>query len=487
MLAVVPCRSNRSLNQHLIIFEELETIKNTYGRDLTEGHVFKQLASFALPFLLSNLLQAMYSVVDLFIVGKYIGPTGISAVNISGQVMMIISSLIIGFSVGGNVIVAQFTGAHNSDGTKKAVGTLFTIFLIIAAVMTVFGLTMSDRILSIVNTPEEAFGQASGYLKICSSGIIFIFGYNAVSAVLRGLGDSKRPLYFVLIAAVINAILDYIFVAIFEWGVNGAAIATVIAQTVSFLLCVITLKRSDFIFDFKWKSFKIDKGMASRIIKLGTPSSVQMTLMSASFLFLSSIVNEFGVPASAAFGIGSKVDNFAIMPALAISSAVSSMVGQNIGAGKPERARHTLLLSIIMSLGISIIVFIVIRIFSADIIKLFIKDLSDPTAPETIAIGTKYLSIVAYSYLIFAFMFQFNGLATGSGHTLFTLLNVVLTVIVARIPISYLLAKVFDYGVNGVFIAMTIAPLVGTVSGIIFYLSGKWKRSKLIKSVEDSK
>lgn len=448
------------------------------SEDLTQGSVPKKLLAFALPFLASNFLQAFYNVVDMLIVGKFVGTVGISGVNLGGQVMMVMTSLITGLTIGGTVLVAQYTGARQTDAAKKTVGTMFTLFAVIGVVMTIISLILCRPVLQLIGTPERSFESAEGYLIICITGIIFIIGYNSVSSIMRGLGDSKRPLFFVLVATILNVILDLVFVGVFNAGAAGAAAATTISQAVSFILAIWYLKRNKFIFDFKLKSFRIDKSIASKIIKIGIPSSIQMTLTSLAFLFIAFIINRYDVAASAASGIGGKIDTFAILPALAISSAISSMVGQNIGAKEYDRAKLTLRYGLIFSVLTSTIIFVIVQLFSEQFVVLFCTNPNDPANIDTIRIGVQYLKTVSFSYLILAVMFSFNGFATGSGNTVFTMFNTFITVVLLRVPLAWILSG--SIGLQGAFLALAVSPVGGAVAGFIFYLSGYWKKSKLI-------
>ena len=311
-----------------------------FTNDLTQGSVAKQLIKFSWPFLVSMLIQSIYGLADMMIVGIVLGPGGINAVQNSSQITLVVTNVIVGFSIGGTVLIAQYLGAKKMEDVKQSIGTLFTIFFIAAAVVTVIMLIFSKKSLELLNTPEGSFKDALDYLNICMIGTILIVGYNAVSAVLRALGDSKRPLWFVTIAAITNIVLDIILVGFCDMRAAGAALATVIAQALSFILSVIYLKTNNFIFDFKLKSFRIHKDKLKRLVKVGLPTMAQQTLVSFSFLTLTSLSNAVAsVAGGTAIGIGSKVNSFAILPGIAMSSSIASMSGQNIGAGDYNRAK----------------------------------------------------------------------------------------------------------------------------------------------------
>lgn len=450
-------------------------MSKSYANDLTQGNVNKQLLNFAMPFLFAQLLQAFYSLTDMLIVGRFMGDYGIAAVNNSSTMTVFITALVSGFALSGTVLVAQFIGAKDEENAKTTIGTLFSMFFYISVFITVIGLISTRFLLNMLNTPAEAYEEAKNYLQICFLGTIFICGYNAVSAVLRGLGDSKRPLYFVIFATVINIILDLLFVGLFQMGAAGAALATIIAQGLSFLLCVRTLYHSNFIFDFRWKSFRMEKEKIPLILKIGFPSAIQSTVVNFSYLFVISNINTYGLAASTASGIGAKIDSFAILPTIAISQAVASMAGQNLGAGKFDRAKETLFSGIRLSMAFTILIFILIRIFARNIIELF------GCTPETVEIGIHYVRLVTYAYFFNAFTFIVNGLANGSGYSIFAMLNAILNLIVSRIPLILLFTKIFQMGLDGIFLAMGISQVTGVISSACFYLSGKWKKSMVSK------
>ena len=446
-----------------------------FRQDLTSGSVSKQLMKFAIPFLLSNLLQAFYSVADMIIVGRLCGTHGITGVNIGSQINILVTGAALGLAVGGTVLIAQYGGAKKFDEQRKTIGTLFTLYMILAVIFTVVMLLLGTTLLDVLKTPQVAYTEAENYYNICMAGLIFMFAYNVISAILRGMGDSKRPLYFVLIATIVNIIGDIILVGPFQMGAAGAAYATIGAQAFSVVLSLIYLFKNHFFTGYKKSDFKIDKEKAKMLIKIGLPSSVQQVVISFSFLTLTTLVNSLPNAdiASACQGIGGKVNSFAVLPALAMSSAVSSMAGQNIGAGETERAKKTMLTGMGIAFGITIFVFALVQLFPQQIISLF------DTNPDVIEVGTEYLRFIALDYLFVPFVFCMNGLAIGAGYTNFALFNACFSSILVRVPFAYIMVNLTSMGFNGVGIATGLASFASIIVGAIYVASGKWKKPKI--------
>ncbi len=446
-------------------------MSKVYGKDLTEGNVTKQLIYFAMPFFISQILQATYSMADMLIAGIFMGDYGIAAINNSSVVVALITMLVNGFALSGTVLVAQYVGAKRPEDAKKAIGTLFTFFIYVGVVITVVGQIATSKILVILGTPKEAVIEAERYLRICFGGTLFICGYNAVSAVLRGLGDSKQPLVFVAVATIVNVILDFIFIGFFKWGAAGAAFATVLAQGISFTLAVYTLYRNDFVFDFKFKSFVIEKEKLKMILKIGLPSAMQSTIVNFSMLFVISTINSYGLAAATAAGIGGKVDSYAVLPIIAVGQSVAGMTGQNLGAKRPDRVRHTLFAGLRISLVFGVAMYFLVNIFGKQISGLF------NASGETVEIALLYMKYVSFSYVANAVVFVINGLATGSGNSIFAMANAFTSVVIARIPFIWLFERVLHMGLKGVFLGIGVGQYAGIITASLFYLSGKWKKS----------
>lgn len=443
-----------------------------FENDLSKGNVVRQLVLFAFPFLVSSIVQSLYNVADMLIVGNFSGTASMSGVNIGGQVTFILTNIVVGLCSGGTVLVAQYLGAKRPKDMEDTIATLMSTLLAAGVIITVLMLVLRNQVLSLIKTPAESFEEASRYLTVTVIGIIFIFGYNVLSAVMRGMGDSKRPFYFVLIACVTNIFLDLLLVAGLGMGAFGAAVATVFSQALSMIFCIIYLVKHDFLFDFKPSSFKFHRKKMELIVKIGLPAAVQNGVTSFSFLIITTLVNTIGgVNASAAVGVVSKVNGFAIMPAVAMGSSVATMCAQNIGAGQWERARRTCKVGTLIAVMCSYAIFVVVQAFPGQILVLFDKN------PDMIASGIQYFRTFSFDYLLVPICFSVNGLFIASGHTTFSLLNSVMSALLLRIPASVLFGSVLGMGLGGIGLGAPVASLGSLILIVWFYFSGKWKEN----------
>lgn len=448
-------------------------------RDFTTGPIGRGMIAFAMPFLLSNILQALYGAVDMWVVGNFssadaaVRTAVLSGVNIGSQITNLVAMMVSGLTVSGTVMVGQYVGARKQKDASETVGTVFTLLFFVGLTLTVLMILLSGPILRLLDTPAEAFPHAQQYLNICLSGTLFIFGYNAISSIQRGLGDSVRPLIFIGVACVINIVLDLWLVKGLNMGAAGAAWATVIAQAVSLALAAWYLSRSRFIFDFKLRSFKIKKDKMRLMIKLGIPSSVQSIIVNISFLVMTTLVNGIGgYVASAAVGVAGKFNSFAILPAVAMSSSVSAFAAQNIGARRHDRAKKALWVGMAMALGISAAVFALVQLFPGEIISFFDQN------PDTVANGVEYMRTFSFDYLLVPILFCINGLIMGAGHTTFTLLTASLSSLLLRIPVAIIFGSVLGWGLRGVGLAGPAASTAGVLLASWFLATGRWLKDK---------
>lgn len=441
-------------------------------KDFTTGSIGRHLIEFCLPFLLSNFIQACYSVADMLIVGNFCPTEVLSGVTNGAQITNLVINMVSGLTVGGTVLVGQYFGAKKEKDVSETIGTTFSLMMIVGVALTIIMILLTDWVLQVLNVPMEARPAARDYTNICLLGTVFTFGYNAISAVQRGMGESKRPLYFVAVACVINVGLDLWLVAGLNMGAAGAAWATITAQAVSMLLAAVYLKKKNFVFDFKLKSFAIRPDKVRLLLKLGIPSSIQSIISSFSFMLMTSIVNSFGVQASAAVGIVGRFNSFAILPAVAMSSSVSSMAAQNIGAGLYDRAQKSMKYGIGIALGLGVVVFAIAQLFCDQIMLMFMSEYDE----LVIEYGRQYMRAFSFDYLLVPFAFCFNGLLNGAGYTTFTLINNVFSAIVFRMPVALFLSKT-PMQLSGVGAAAPAASLAGGLMSLIYIASGKWMRN----------
>ncbi|MFA6505800.1 MAG: MATE family efflux transporter [Treponemataceae bacterium] len=443
-------------------------------KDLTEGDETKLLIVFALPMLIGNVFQQFYNMVDSWVVGNYIGKESLAAVGASFPIIFLMISLVLGFSMGSNVIIAQYYGAKKMDKVRAAIDTTYIVLFCASIILTAFGLVAVVPILHILRVPDDIMGPASTYLRIIISGLILTFGYNGVGAILRGLGDSKTPLYMLIIATILNVFLDLLFVLGFGWGVAGAAWATVISQGVSFLGSLLYLDRTHEVLRTNFFKLRFDKEIFASCLKIGLPSGLQQTLVSLGLMFMSSVVNGFGTDVMAGFTAASRIDSFVAMPAMNIAMALSTFSGQNLGAEKPERVRRGFYAALLI--GILITAFLVVGLLTAGehLVGIFSTD------GEVIRIGTQYLWVIAPFYFAFTIMFITNGVIRGAGAVFIPLLSTFVAMWLIRVPAAVLFSRL--WGVIGVWWAMPTGWVVGMCISLIYYRSGRWIQKTVTKN-----
>lgn len=443
--------------------------------DLTTGSVTKQLLKFAGPFILANLLQNLYNMVDMIIVGQFVGSSGLSAVSIGGDILHLATFIVMGVGSAGQILIAQYVGSNRRDKLSSTIGTLFSSLTIIAVIMMAVGLGFRDLLLDLLNTPAEAYSQAQDYCAVCYIGLIFIYGYNIVSSVLRGMGDSKRPLVFIAIAAIMNLILDLVFVAGLGMESFGAALATVIGQGFSFIVSIIYLyrRREAFGFDFKMKSFRIDLSSLKALARLGVPLALQMSAITISSMFVNSYINSYGVVVSAVTGVGNKIALVMSVITQSFGTAGSSMVGQNFGAGKFDRIKKVIWIAMSINIAFALVLTVIMLVDPEGVFSLFNTD------PEVLAMASVYAPIAILNFFGFATRNPFMALINGLGHGKLSLLIGICDGIVARIGLAMLLGLVFDMGIMGFWLGSVCAGYVPTIIGLIYYFSGSWKKRQL--------
>ena len=443
-------------------------------KDLTIGNEAKVLVLFSLPMLLGNLLQQLYNVVDTIVVGKYVSEKALSAVGQAFPIVVVFLSLIMGFTLASNILIAQFLGAKKLEIVKKTVHTTIKTMFWFGILMSVMGFFLTPYILHIMRVPEDVLEIAEEYVRITFAGVLFLFLYNGFTAMLRGLGDSKSPLYVLSVSTVLNIVLDLIFVITFKMGVRGVAYATIISQAVSAFLLMLIACREHEILRFNIFKLQFDRGLFLKTLRLGLPSGIQQSLVGAGFMTITSLVNNFGSVASASFVAASKLDAFATMPSFNIGLALASFVGQNMGAGKMERVKRGLHSALAIGCSITAVFTILVMIFAKTVLGLFLS------SEVYFAGGMLYIYLVAPSYIIQATMFIVNGVIRGAGDTFFSMIATLLTMWGFRVPIAIFLSSFL--GLKGVYLSIGIGFSIGTIISFSYYLSNNWakKAKKLL-------
>jgi len=452
----------------------------TLTRDLTVGRPMRQLILFSIPFMISNMLQQAYNLADMAIVGRFIGSEGLAAASAGGEIAMFYFFICIGFSSAGQIIIAQYVGLGNRNGVTRTIGTLFTLQFILAAVMTVISILVCEPFLKLINVPPEAYDFAVEYSIILFLGMIPVFGYNTVGAVLRGMGDSKHPMMFIAVSASLNIILDIIFVGPLHMGCFGAALATVLGQTVAFVVSLVFLCRhkAEFGFDFKLRSFKMDKVIIKSIFSLGIPLSLQNVAVSVSMLYVNSFINAMGVVAAAATAVGNKVTMLATIITQALCTAGSSIVAQNFAAGKHKRVTQTVLYIFYISIVFCGIMAVLLMMFPEQIFGIFDRN------PEVLALSHIYAPIGIINFIGFATRSPSMAFINGVGVSRLAFITGIVDGLIARIGLSLLFGISLGMGIGGFWLGSAIAGCTFMIVGLIYYAMGTWRKRKPLATAE---
>lgn len=446
----------------------------SFSRNFTEGSILKKLLLFALPFMASNALQVFYALVDMVIVGNFVGSYGLSAVSVASQITTFSTMLCLGFSTGGQVYIAQLTGVGQKERINRTIGTMFASLALLAGVFTLTILILRTPILQLMHTPPESFSMALDYLTICGVGTVFTFGYNIVSAVLRGMGDSRHPFLFILIASVVNLLLDIVFTGGLGWGVSGAATATIIGQGVSFLFAILYLykNRGAFGFDFRRDSFKIQPDILKTLSGLGIPFAIQSCAINISMIFVNSLVNQAGVHASAAFGVGVKLDDIVTKVSQGIMHAASPMIGQNFAAGKRDRIKKIVKWTFLITAAMYTVFVLIYIPFCKEMFGLFTH------APEVIALAPVFVSAIVWSFPGLAVMRAMGSFVQGIGNAKLMMVLGILDGFAARILLSYTIGIVLGLGLYGFILGYGLACYAFAIPASLYFFSGVWKNRR---------
>lgn len=446
------------------------------GGSLTEGNIVKLLVVFAVPIVLTNLIQQFYSMVDLMVIGKFVGSTGTVGVSTGGELSDLMTPVAAAFSSAGQIYIAQLTGAKDDRKAKDTIGTLISFMLLISIFFGVVAIVFFVPILNLLNCPEEAFFNASVYMIVTAAGMPFIFGYNAVCGILRGMGESKSPLKFVSIAASVNIVFDVLFVAVFHWGVFGAAIATVMSQMGAFAAAFYFLYKHKEQFDFELKRsyFKIKKEPLKIFVRLGVPQLARTLLVNFSMMWVNANVNSYGLVVSATNSVGNKLQKFTNMFMNGVDTASAAMVGQNLGARKQERAKKTVVCTFVGCMAIATGASALALIFPEELFGIFTND------PEVIYMGIRYLQIMVMAFYMSAFTGSLQSMVTGSGFVSLGFLLGIMDGVVCRIGFSLLFLTAFHLGAESFWWGTSFSRTIPGLICLAYLLSGKWKTRKLL-------
>lgn len=444
--------------------------------DMTQGSPYAKLIRFAVPLLIGNFAQQMYNTVDSIVVGKYVGDGALAAVGASGPLLNLLLVLFIGISTGANIMVAQYFGARNKEALSKTVGTAMTLTLLCSLLIMLVGPVIVKPFLRLVGIPADIFDMTASYLIIIFVGIIGMAFYNILAGVLRGMGDSVMPLVFLLVACAINIVLDLLFVVVFHWGVPGVAWATVIAQLVSSILCGMRVSRMHDVVELHRDTFRPQKAYVMELVRLGIPSGASQAIFSTAAILVQNLANTFGTLFIACNTVVMRVDGFAVMPCFTFGNAMTSYVGQNIGAGKMDRVHKGTRAGLQLAMGVSIVLVLCILLFGKNLMQLF----TDTT--ELVNMGASMLRILALGYIAMSVTQTLSGAMRGAGDTVTPMWISVVTTIIIRMPLAYLLAYLTRTPENptgaceSIYYSMLIAWVSGAVINSVVFRRGVWKK-----------
>ncbi|MEY8487026.1 MATE family efflux transporter [uncultured Parabacteroides sp.] len=447
-------------------------IKKTHT-DLTEGKVWKVIVRFALPLLIGNLLQQFYNITDSIIVGQFLGKEALAAVSASFFIYYFIISFVIGVGSGTTVVISQLFGAKQYQKVQLAFSSFFIFMLVGGVILSIAGIIFAEPVFRLTNTPEEVIPQAVAYFRIYIGGTFLFVTFNSVISILRGVGESVRPMLFILITTALNIALDLLFILVFKWGIEGAARATVISQGIGMCVALayvnnthplLSIKKQDMLFD--WKLFK-------ESLKIGLPTSVQQCAIALGLIALLGIVNNFGTNTLTAYGAAGKIDTIITQAILTLSGALAAFCGQNIGAGKLDRVKKGVRFTMYTNIFLGLLTFAAVYLFGDEMMRVFTKD------ADVVAIGKEYLLIIGGFFIVHGALNVYNGALRGAGDTLFPMLTSLVCLWLIRIPLAYYLSSWL--GRSGIWWAIGISITIGLIVTFVYYKMGFWKRRCIIK------
>lgn len=446
--------------------------KRKGNTDLTEGKVWKVIVRFALPLLVGNLLQQFYNITDSIIVGQFLGKEALAAVSASFFIYYFIISLVIGVGSGTTVVISQLFGAKQYQKVQLAFSSFFIFMLVGGIILSIAGIIFAEPVFRLTNTPEEVIPQAVAYFRIYIGGTFLFVTFNSIISILRGVGESVRPMLFILITTVLNIAFDLLFILVFKWGIEGAARATVVSQGIGMCIALayvnnthplLSIKKQDMLFD--WKLFK-------ESLKIGLPTSVQQCAIALGLIALLGIVNSFGTNTLTAYGTAGKIDTIITQAVLTLSGALAAFCGQNIGAGRLDRVKKGVQFTMYTNIALGLLTFAAVYLFGNEMMRIFTKDI------DVVAIGKEYLLIIGGFFIVHGALNVYNGALRGAGDTLFPMITSLVCLWLIRIPLAYYLSSWL--GRNGIWWAIGISITIGLIVTFVYYKIGFWKRRRRI-------
>lgn len=454
-------------------------MKNNIGTDLTSSKVAPTLIKLLAPILFSNVLNVVYNITDSIWIGNIIGPLGLSAIAVSFPIILIVGAFAFGVNMASGVIVAQYYGAKDYDSVSLVVKVSTTLSLFVVSSLCILGFIVSNKLLVFMNTPKNAMDMALVYLKISIIGFPFMYCYFLVSSLLRAVGDTLRPLIFLIISSILNIVLDPLLIRGFwiipAMGLKGAAIATVFSQLVSAVISLSYLKiKNSFIYINPLK-ITFDLSVIKKIIKLAIPLSSNQLIVALGWLIITGLISSFGDAASATVAVINRVESLFLMPVGALGMAVMTMSAQNIGAHKFDRVKEIFKCGVIIGLCMSFTMALFSVLFPYPIIRMFTDDIN------VFKYSKEYIYIIMPTFIIYSIMFVCNGIINGAGKTAVLMAFSALTILVLRVPLAYMLSNIFN--VAGIWASMGICYIINTIFSLIYYLSNRWKiKSNIVKN-----
>ncbi|MCD7848946.1 MAG: MATE family efflux transporter [Parabacteroides sp.] len=441
--------------------------------DLTKGKVWKVIVRFALPLLIGNLLQQLYNVTDSVIVGQFLRKEALAAVSASFFIYYFIISFVIGVGSGTSVVISQLFGAKQFQKVQLAFSSFFIFMLVGGVILSIAGIIFAEPVFRLTNTPEEVIPQAVAYFRIYIGGTFLFVTFNSIISILRGVGESVRPMIFILITTILNILLDLLFILVFKWGIEGAARATVIAQGIGMCVALAYVNNTHPLLSIKKQDMLFDGKLFKESLKIGLPTSVQQCAIALGLIALLGIVNSFGTNTLTAYGAAGKIDTIITQAILTLSGALAAFCGQNIGAGRLDRVKKGLRFTMYVNIVLGLLTFAAVYLFGDAMMRIFTND------ADVIVIGKEYLLIICGFFIVHGALNVYNGALRGAGDTLFPMVTSLVCLWIIRIPLAYYLSSWL--GRSGIWWAIVASITIGLIVTFIYYKTGIWKRRCIIK------